>query len=59
MVDLFVLFVTSFFLRGGDDVSVGKPDGRKKKKEDPSREYIDLICSLYGDSYDDRDEDRF
>lgn len=24
---------------------------------DPSKEYIDLICRLYGDSYDDREED--
>ena len=23
----------------------------------PSREYIDFICSLYGDAYDDREED--
>ena len=26
-------------------------------KMDPSKEYIDLICRLYGDSYDDREED--
>ena len=26
-------------------------------KPDPSKEYINLICRLYGDSYDDRDED--
>ncbi len=26
-------------------------------KTDPSREYIDFICDLYGDSYDDREED--
>ncbi|MBQ9009235.1 MAG: hypothetical protein IJ088_07910 [Clostridia bacterium] len=25
--------------------------------KDPSREYIDFICRLYGDSYDDREED--
>lgn len=30
---------------------------RKTAKQDPSREYIDFICSLYGDSYDDREED--
>ena len=32
-------------------------DGRKKQKSDPSKEFIDLICRLYGDSYDDREED--
>ena len=26
-------------------------------KSDPSKEYINLICRLYGDSYDDREED--
>ena len=34
-----------------------KTDGRKKIKADPSREYVDYICGLYGDSYDDRKED--
>lgn len=32
-------------------------DRRKKKKTDPSTEFINLICSLYGDTYDDREED--
>ena len=32
-------------------------DGRKKQKSDPSKEFIDMICSLYGDVYDDREED--
>jgi hypothetical protein len=27
------------------------------RKPDPSREFIDMICKLYGDSYDDREED--
>lgn len=44
-------------MRGGEDLSAAKPDGRKKKKADPSQEFIDLICSLYGDTYDDREED--
>ena len=35
----------------------GKTDSRKKIKADPSREYVDYICGLYGDSYDDRKED--
>ena len=26
-------------------------------KHDPSKEFVDLICRLYGDSYDDRVED--
>ena len=26
-------------------------------KSDPSKDYIDLICELYGDFYDDREED--
>ena len=34
-----------------------KDKRRKEKKADPSQEYIDYICSLYGDSYDDREED--
>lgn len=34
-----------------------KIDGRKKIKADPSQEYIDYICGLYGDTYDDRQED--
>ena len=32
-------------------------DGRRKAKKDPSLDYIHLICSLYHDSYDDREED--
>lgn len=32
-------------------------DKRRKEKKDPSREYIDFICGLYGDTYDDREED--
>ena len=32
-------------------------DRRRKVKKDPSREFIDRICSLYGDVYDDRIED--
>lgn len=32
-------------------------DSRKRGKKNPSQEYIDFICSLYGDAYDDREED--
>lgn len=32
-------------------------DRRRKVKRDPSGEFIGLICRLYGDSYDDREED--
>lgn len=32
-------------------------DKRREKKCDPSRVYIDFICGLYGDTYDDREED--
>ena len=32
-------------------------DRRRKPARDPSGEYIRLICSLYHDSYDDREED--
>ena len=32
-------------------------DKRRKEKKDPSREYITQICELYGDVYDDREED--
>lgn len=32
-------------------------DKRKKNKTDPSGELISYICDLYGDHYDDRDED--
>lgn len=32
-------------------------DGRRREKKDPSADFIDQICFLYHDSYDDRDED--
>ena len=32
-------------------------DKRRKKDRDPSQEYTSLICGLYGDTYDDREED--
>ena len=34
-------------------------DKRRKEKKDPSREFITQICELYGDVYDDREEDSF
>ena len=35
----------------------GKVDGRKRDRINSSVEYIDFICGLYGDTYDDREED--
>ena len=32
-------------------------DKRRREKKDPSEEYIQRICDLYGDTYDDREED--
>lgn len=32
-------------------------DGRKRNKKNPGQEYISFICGLYGDKYDDREED--
>ena len=32
-------------------------DKRQKVRKDPSQDYISFICSLYGDYYDDREED--
>lgn len=34
-----------------------RADKRRKPARDPSRDYICLICSLYNDYYDDREED--
>lgn len=34
-----------------------KIDNRKRLKVNPSLEYVDYICGLYGDKYDDRKED--
>ncbi len=35
----------------------GKTDGGKNVEKDASGEYVDFICGLYGDIYDDREED--
>ena len=37
----------------------GKKDGRRKEKREttPSQDYVKFICDLYGDVYDDREED--
>ena len=32
-------------------------DGRRREKKNPSADFIDRICSLYDDVYDDREED--
>ena len=32
-------------------------DGRRREKKNPSADFIEQICFLYHDSYDDRDED--
>ncbi len=34
-----------------------KIDGRKKRKTNPSKKYVDYICKLFNDAYDDRIED--
>ena len=34
-----------------------KYDGRRREKKDPSKDFIDKICELYNDTYDDRIED--
>jgi hypothetical protein len=32
-------------------------DGRRREKKNPSADFIDQICALYNDVYDDREED--
>lgn len=32
-------------------------DGRRREKKNPSADFIEQICSLYNDIYDDREED--
>ena len=32
-------------------------DKRRKEKNNPPAEFINFICDLYGDVYDDREED--
>ena len=32
-------------------------DGRRREKKNPSADFIEQICTLYNDIYDDRDED--
>lgn len=32
-------------------------DKRRREKKDPSGDFIKMICDLYGDTYDDREED--
>lgn len=31
--------------------------GKRKEKRNPTAEYVKMICELYGDVYDDREED--
>lgn len=31
--------------------------GKRKEPKDPTADYVKMICELYGDSYDDREED--
>ncbi len=38
------------------DIRQGK-QARQERKESPSQEYIRMICRLYGNIYDDREED--
>lgn len=32
-------------------------DGRRREKKNPSADFIEQICALYNDIYDDREED--
>lgn len=32
-------------------------DGRRRDKKNPSQDFIAMICDIYADSYDDREED--
>ena len=32
-------------------------DGRRREKKNPSADFIEQICTLYDDVYDDREED--
>ncbi|MCI6637573.1 MAG: hypothetical protein MSH32_04650, partial [Lachnospiraceae bacterium] len=32
-------------------------DGRRRQKKNPSQDFINMICDIYADSYDDREED--
>ncbi|MGN8738924.1 hypothetical protein [Bilifractor sp. HCP3S3_D3] len=34
-----------------------KDDGRRREKKNPSADFIEQICTLYDDVYDDREED--
>ena len=43
--------------RSYDPKPDGTTDSRKKTKQDPGSEFIAFVCSLYPDSYDDREED--
>jgi hypothetical protein len=39
------------------NIDMKENDGRRREKKNPSAEFIDQICSLYDDIYDDREED--
>lgn len=32
-------------------------DGRRREKKNPSQDFVNMICDIYADSYDDREED--
>lgn len=38
-------------------IQIKMGDKRRKEKKNPNAEFIDLICELYADTYDDREED--
>ena len=37
--------------------NIKKPDRRQKPERNPGRDFVERICSLYNDVYDDREED--
>lgn len=40
-----------------EEIRQGKRAQQDKKKKTPSQDYVSMICRLYGDVYDDREED--
>ena len=39
------------------DIRQGKRAREAKSRKTPSQDYVAMICRLYGDVYDDREED--
>lgn len=49
---LIVLCLLDTMATGSDEM-----DKRRREKKDPSGDFIKMICELYADTYDDREED--